>query len=144
MDSCRRSPHKRGFDNDDLRKRGIHHKHGSAYSAFEFAARPRNTGPSQRALPLPPPHSTFGFNRKFYDGELTVLTDVSDTSERERAICWVDVDGTAERPAAGSWLNRVEAEQTVSQLHRVIKSGCKTVGVVDTVHRPGKTHRSDC
>ena len=30
-----------GFDNDDLRVRGIHHKDGSAYSAFEFAARPQ-------------------------------------------------------------------------------------------------------
>ena len=28
-------------DNDDLRVRGIHHKDGSAYSAFEFAARPK-------------------------------------------------------------------------------------------------------
>ena len=30
-----------GVQNDDLRERGIHHKYGSAYSAFEFSARPQ-------------------------------------------------------------------------------------------------------
>ena len=118
-----------GFDNDDLRTRGIHHKHGSAYSAFEFAARPQKPVLLNEHYRCHP-HIARWFNRTFYDGELTVLTDVSDTSERERAICWVDVDGAAERPTAGSWLNRLEAERTVRQLHRVIKSGYKTVGVV--------------
>ena len=118
-----------GFDNDDLRARGIHHKYGSAYSAFEFAARP------QRPVLLNEhyrchPHIARWFNRTFYKGELTVLTDVSDTSRRDRAICWVDVDGAATRPAAGSWFNRAEAEQTVRQLCAVIESGYETVGVV--------------
>ena len=118
-----------GFDNDDLRARGIHHKFGSAYSAFEFAARP------QRPVLLNEhyrchPHIARWFNRTFYKGELTVLTDVSDTSRRDRAICWVDVDGAATRPAAGSWFNRAEAEQTVRQLRAVIESGYETVGVV--------------
>ena len=58
------------------------------------------------------------------------MTDVSDTSQRDRAICWVDVNGAAVRPASGSWLNRAEAEQTVKQLRGLIKSGYKTVGVV--------------
>ena len=118
-----------GFDNDDLRARGIHHKYGSAYSAFEFAARP------QRPVLLNEhyrchPHIARWFNRTFYKGALTVLTDVSDTSRRDRAICWVDVDGAATRPAAGSWFNRAEAEQTVRQLRAVIESGYETVGVV--------------
>ena len=118
-----------GFDNDDLRARGIHHKFGSAYSAFEFAARP------QRPVLLNEhyrchPHIARWFNRTFYKGELTVLTDVFDTSRRDRAICWVDVDGAATRPAAGSWFNRAEAEQTVRQLRAVIESGYETVGVV--------------
>ena len=118
-----------GFDNEDLRARGIHHKYGSAYSAFEFAARP------QRPVLLNEhyrchPHIARWFNRTFYKGELTVLTDVSDTSRRDRAICWVDVAGAARRPAAGSWFNRAEAEQTVRQLRAVIESGYETVGVV--------------
>ena len=118
-----------GFDNDDLRERGIHHKYGSAYSAFEFSARP------QTPLLLNEhyrchPHIARWFNRAFYMGELTVLTDVSDTSRRDRAICWVDVDGAATRPIAGSWFNRAEAEQTVRQLRAVIESGYETVGVV--------------
>ena len=118
-----------GFDNDDLRTRGIHHKYGSAYSAYECSARPREPVLLNEHYRCHP-HIARWFNRTFYDGELTVLTDVSDTSERERAICWVDVDGEAVRPPTGSWLNRMEAEQTVRQLHHVIKSGFKTVGVV--------------
>ena len=118
-----------GFDTDDLCKRGIHHKSGSAYLAFEFAARPRTPVLLNEHYRCHP-HIARWFNKTFYDGELTVLTDVSDKSQRYRAICWVDVDGAAERPATGSWLNRAEAEQTVRQLRDVIKSGYKTVGVV--------------
>ena len=117
------------FDNDDLRERGIHQKYGSAYSAFEFAARPQTPVLLNEHYRCHP-HIARWFNRTFYKGELTVLTDVSDTSQRDRAICWVDVDGAATRPAAGSWLNRAEAEQTVRQLRAIIESGYETVGVV--------------
>ena len=118
-----------GFDNDDLRERGIHHKSGSAYSVFEFAARPQAPVLLNEHYRCHP-HIARWFNRTFYKGALTVLTDVSDTSRRDRAICWIDVDGVATRPAAGSWFNRAEAEQTVSQLRVVIESGYETVGVV--------------
>ena len=118
-----------GFDNDDLRERGIHHKYGSAYSAFEFAARPQKPVLLNEHYRCHP-HIARWFNRAFYKDELTVLTDVSETSRRDRAICWVDVDGAATRPAAGSWFNRAEAEQTVRQLRAVIESGYETVGVV--------------
>ena len=118
-----------GFDTDDLCKRGIHHKSGSAYLAFEFAARPRKPVLLNEHYRCHP-HIARWFNKTFYDGELTVLTDVSDTSQRDRAICWVDVDSEAVRPPTGSWLNRAEAEQTVRQLCRVINSGYKTAGVV--------------
>lgn len=118
-----------GLDTDDLCKRGIHHKSGSAYLAYEYAARPRTPVLLNEHYRCHP-HIARWFNRTFYDGELTVLTDVSDTSERDRAICWVDVDGEAERPPTGSWLNRAEAAETVRQLLRVINSGYKTAGVV--------------
>ena len=118
-----------GFDNDDLRKRGIHHKDGSAYSAFEFAARPQIPVLLNEHYRCHP-HIARWFNKTFYRGELTILTDVSDTAQRDRAISWCDVEGTVERPASGSWLNRFEAEQTVKQIQGVIESGYKTVGVV--------------
>ena len=118
-----------GFGNDDLRKRGIHHKDGSAYSAFKFAARPQTPVLLNEHYRCHP-HIARWFNRTFYKGELTILTDVSDTSQRDRAIYWYDVDGAVVRPASGSWLNQAEAEQTVKQLRRVIESGYKTVGVV--------------
>ena len=118
-----------GFDNDDLRDRGIHHKDGSAYSAFEFAAKPQTPILLNEHYRCHP-HIARWFNKMFYKGELTVLTDVSDTSQRDRAIYWCDVDGAAVRPATGSWLNRTEAEETVKQLRGVIESGYKTVGVV--------------
>ena len=118
-----------GFDNDDLRERGIHHKDGSAYSAFEFAARPQTPVLLNEHYRCHP-HIARWFNKTFYKGELTVLTDVSDTSQRDRAIYWCDVDGTVVRPATGSWLNQAEAEETVKQLRGVIESGYKTVGVV--------------
>ena len=139
---CRRSPRKPGSTTTISAARGIHHKYGSAYSAFEFAARP------QRPVLLNEhyrchPHIARWFNRTFYKGELTVLTDVSDTSRRDRAICWVDVDGAATRPAAGSWFNRAEAEQTVRQLRAVIESGYETVGVVTPFTAQAKLHRAD-
>ena len=130
-----------GFDTNDLCKRGIHHKSGSAYLAFEYAARPRTPVLLNEHYRCHP-HIARWFNRTFYDGELTVLTDVSDTSHRDRAICWVDVDGVAERPTTGSWLNRAEAEETVRQLRTVINSGYKSAGRRDSVHRAGATHRS--
>lgn len=118
-----------GFDNDDLRDRGIHYKDGSAYSAFEFVARPQTPALLNEHYRCHP-HIARWFNKTFYKGELTVLTDVSDVSQRDRAIYWCDIDGAAVRPATGSWLNRAEAEETVKQLRGAIESGYKTVGVV--------------
>jgi very-short-patch-repair endonuclease/RecA/RadA recombinase len=118
-----------GFDNDALRDRGIHYKDGSAYAAFEFVARPQTPVLLNEHYRCHP-HIARWFNKTFYKGELTVLTDVSDVSQRDRAIYWCDIDGAAVRPATGSWLNRAEAEETVKQLRGAIESGYKTVGVV--------------
>ena len=118
-----------GFQSDDLRERGIHHKDGSAYSAFEFSAKPRTPVLLNEHYRCHP-HIARWFNKAFYGGELTVLTDVSETSQRDRAIHWYDVNGTAERPAAGSWINRAEAEKVIGQLQRVVDAGYKSIGVV--------------
>ena len=118
-----------GFDNDDLRRRGMHHKDGSAYLSFEFALRsgePVLLDEHYRCHP----HIARWFNRTFYNEQLTVLTDIVQAARGVRAIAWMDVEGTAERPRNGrSWLNRIEAKQTVQQLGQVLELGL-TVGVV--------------
>ena len=117
------------FDNDDLRRRGIHHKDGSAYFAFEFAA-----GPDAPTLLDEHyrchPHIARWFNRTFYNDRLSVLTEVADTAGRHRTVSWQDVEGEAQRPSTGrSWLNRAEAKQAVIQLGDLVASNF-TVGVV--------------
>ena len=137
MDSCRRSPNKRGSDNDDLRQRGIHHKDGSAYSALSLPQDPKHQFLLNEHYRCHP-HIARWFNKRFYNDALTILTDVSDAPQSDRAIYWHDVDGSAVRPATGSWLNQTEAEQTVKQLRGVIESGYKTVGRGNSVHRAAK------
>ena len=72
-----------GFNNDDLRERGIHHKDGSAYAAFAFAARPQTPVLLNEHYRCHPDIARW-FNRMFYRGELTVLTDISDAPRRDR------------------------------------------------------------
>ncbi len=116
-----------GLDSDDLRRRGIHHKSGSAYFAFECPA-----GKSAPPVLLNEhyrchPHIARWFNRTFYNNELTVLTGVA---ERDRAILWQDVEGKAERPRSGtSWGNRAEARQAAEWIGVLLRSG-SSVGVV--------------
>lgn len=111
-----------GFDNDELRERGIHHKNGSAYLAFEFAARPQTPILLNEHYRCHP-HIARWFNRTFYKNELTLLTEVTEMDQRDRTIFWQDIEGTAERPSAGrSWLNRTEAEQSVEQLGELMES----------------------
>ena len=99
------------FDNDDLARRGIHHKEGSAYLAFEHAVAPEPHQPMvldehYRCHP----HIARWFNRAFYGGSLTVLTDVAQMPSNERRIGWIDVRGEVRRGGAGSWTNMAEAE----------------------------------
>lgn len=118
-----------GFDNEKLRERGLHHKDGSAYAAFEFALKPARPILLQEHYRCHP-HIARWFNRTFYSDSLTVLTDVSNSSSQDRAIGWVDVQGEAERPTNGSWVNREEAEQTIRQLDAELRAGCASLGVV--------------
>lgn len=118
-----------GLDSNELRERGLHHKDGSAYHAFEYIAK------SSKSVLLNEhyrchPYIARWFNTAFYNGELTVLTDVSNSDGRYRAIFWNDVNGVAERPKDGSWVNRAEAERTVDYLLDVLRAGYKSVGVV--------------
>lgn len=118
-----------GFDNDQLRERGMHHKDGSAYAAFERALKPASPVMLNEHYRCHP-HIARWFNRKFYGDALTVLTDVSTTSVQDRAVGWVDIEGEAERPSTGSWINLREAEQSVRQIEAELKAGCGSLGVV--------------
>ena len=118
-----------GFDSDDLRCRGIHHKYGSAFFAFESAAKPHSPVLLNEHYRCHP-HIARWFNRMFYSDQLTVLTEVAETTRHDRTIMWQDVEGVAERPPTGSsWLNRAEAAQTVERLGNVLES-VSTVGVI--------------
>ena len=118
-----------GFDNSELRERGVHHKDGSAYHAFEFAANPLKPALLNEHFRCHP-YIARWFNTAFYNDELTILTDVSNSDGRYRAISWIDVEGVAERPKDGSWVNKSEAEQTVKRILDVLGAGYKNVGVV--------------
>ena len=115
-----------GHDEDELRERGIHHKDGSAYQAFEFAADspPRLLDEHFRCHP----HIAKWFNEAFYGGELHVLTDIA--GAQGRALVWRDVDGESRRPRGkGGWLNESQARETVGLLDEMIDQRT-TIGVV--------------
>ena len=119
------------LDNDDLARCGIHHKEGSAYLAFEHVVAPD----SHQPIVLDEhyrchPHIARWFNRVFYDGSLTVLTDVARMPSNERRIGWIDVRGQVRRGGAGSWTNIAEAEVAVRQIAAMVRHAGRSVGVV--------------
>ena len=119
-----------GYDEDELRERGSHHKDGSAYQAFEYAAAlpPRLLDEHFRCHP----HIAKWFNETFYGGELHVLTDIA-AGAQGRALTWRDVHGESRRPRGrGGWLNENQARETVGLLDELIdpENPRTTIGVV--------------
>ena len=119
------------LDDNDLVDRGLHYKEGSAYRAFECAVE-RDQG---QPVVLDEhyrshPYIARWFNREFYGGALTVLTDTAGMSSDERSIGWFDVRGEARRGATGSWVNAAEAEAAVHRLAEWIHDTGGSVGVV--------------
>ncbi len=119
------------FDDDELARRGVQHKEGSAYHAFEHAGRRASQQPivldeHYRSHPM----IARWFNNEFYQGELTVLTDVSEMPDNERSIRWIDIRGEARRGRAGSWTNVAEAEHAVRQLANLVQNAAGSAGVV--------------
>ena len=120
------------FADDDLAHSGIHHKDGSTYRAFERALVERDD-PQPIVLDehyRSHPHIARWFNREFYKGELTVLTDTATMPPDERSIGWIDVRGEARRGESGSWTNIAEAELVVHELADVIRNASGSLGVV--------------
>ena len=97
-----------GHDEDDLRKRGLHHKDGSAYHAFEYAggSTPHLLDEHYRCHP----HIAKWFNEAFYGGDLNVLTDTA-KSAGKRALVWRDVPGDSRRPRGPRWMGERGAGQ---------------------------------
>ena len=119
------------FDDDQLARRGVQHKEGSAYHAFEHAGRRDSQQPivldeHYRSHPI----IARWFNSEFYHGELTVLTDVAKMPDNERSIRWIDIRGEARRGRAGSWTNVAEAEHAVRQLANLVQNAAGSAGVV--------------
>ena len=119
------------LDDNDLVDRGLHYKEGSAYRAFECAVE-RDQG---QPVVLDEhyrshPYIARWFNREFYQGALTVLTDTAGMSSDERSIGWFDVRGEARRGETGSWVNAAEAEAAVHRLAEWIHDTGGSVGVV--------------
>ena len=80
------------FDDEDLFRRGVHYKEGSEYHAFAHLLETDSQQPTvldehYRCHP----HIARWFNREFYEGALTVLTDVARMPRNRRSIGWVDV-----------------------------------------------------
>lgn len=119
------------FDNDDLVRRGVHHKDGSAYRAFERAIErdPRQPVVLDEHYRCHP-HIARWFNREFYGGALTVLTDVAGMPSRERSIGWMDVAGEVRRGDGGSWTNDAEARLAARQVADLVRDTGGSVGVV--------------
>ena len=121
-----------GHDEEELFERGLHHKDGSAYKAFEYAADspPRLLDEHYRCHP----HIAKWFNETFYGGALDVLTDIALTdiakSAGKRALVWRDVTGDSRRPRRrGGWVNEAQARATVELLEELIDPEL-TIGVV--------------
>lgn len=119
------------FDDHDLARRGVHYKEGSAYRAF---ARAVESDPQQPVVLDEHyrchPYIARWFNREFYAGELTVLTDIARMPSARRSIGWIDVRGTVDRGGAASWINVAEAERAVREVAALVRAGCESVGVV--------------
>ncbi len=106
------------LEEDNLRERGLHHRDGSAYGAFEYALRsqrlrqPHLLSEHYRCHP----HIAKWFNEAFYGGELVVLTDTSGFGGG-RALTWRDEDAEAIRPErGGGWVNDAQAKAAADML----------------------------
>ncbi|MEV5650227.1 AAA domain-containing protein [Nocardia sp. NPDC052254] len=65
-------------------------------------------------------------NGLFYDGQLTVLTDIRGrpTITNRGAVHWTHVEGRAEQPRSGkSWINRAEAAKVVESVKFLLPPG---------------------
>ena len=120
-----------GQSEAELRTRGIHHKDGSAYQAFDHASEQAGvTGPCAidehyRCHP----HIAKWFNEAFYGGSLRVLTPVSEPLGK-RVLTWHDVSGDSRRPRdRGGWVNEAQGRKAV-ELVRDALSPDRSIGVI--------------
>lgn len=117
------------LDNNELLERGIQYRQCSAYEAFVHAYnpnKPRWFNEHYRCVP----EIAKWFNKTFYRDRLTVLTDVSHKTKRNRVIEWIDVEGVAERTRNASWENQEEAKKAIRWLSVCVGKGHSTLGVI--------------
>lgn len=117
-----------GLNPQDLVRRGLDYRSGSAFSAFAGAAGADDIQLLDEHFRCHPLIARW-FNTMFYGGRLTVLTDVGEWPAGERGLQWIDNDGVAERPPNSSTINRHEAEILMGELESLL-DGDTSVGVV--------------
>ena len=132
--SLRKAAEESGLDEGDLSSRGLHHREGSAYDAFRYAAgeKPDMLDEHYRCHP----RIAGWFNRTFYGGGLEVLTAIENGSG-QRAIEWRDAPGKARRPRPqagvgrrrGGWVNAGQA-RAAAQIVDALGTEEGTIGVV--------------
>lgn len=116
------------FNDGKLRDKGVHYGEGSAYWAFESVFQPELPSILNEHYRCHPTIARW-FTQHFYKGELVTLTEVSQMSERDRNIFWIDVKGEAHKSPGGSWENHQEADQAVEQAWIFFHEGL-SVGVL--------------
>lgn len=138
-----------GLNEQDLSDRGIHHKEGSAYEAFEHA-REQVFNDSRRPYLLDEHHRCHPliakwFNKAFYHGQLHVLTDL-EKHDGMRVLSWKDVRSASRRPQRpsqkggrrhGGWVNEAQAREVITFVKDAV-SKKMTLGVVSPYTAQGE------
>ncbi len=117
-----------GLDPVSLASRGQDFGTGSAFLAFAAVVGQKNVHLLDEHYRCHPAIARW-FNKSFYGGMLTVLTDVQRMTSGDRGLVWVDVASRAEKGTRGSCRNRAEAEAVIEQLSVLMTRGLG-VGVV--------------
>lgn len=122
-----------GIDGEQLAELRLDHRANSAFDAFTRAAGGHRMLLDEHYRCHPAIADIA--NRRFYEGDLTVLTDVEALSSADglQPLRWVDVRGTARRGRdEKSWVNHDEAEEVERLVERLLRElpDDATVGVV--------------
>ena len=117
-----------GLDDRKLRERGLHHKDGSAFSAF--GAAPGAVTHLLAEHYRSHPRIARWFNERFYGGKLEVLTATPDGDRAAAAVRWHDAEGESRRPAAGGgWENEPQAAAAAEAVARAAAAGMSVAAV---------------
>ena len=120
---------------------GLDFLDGSAYFGFEKSIGIENVILLNEHYRCHPKIARW-FNEAFYQGDLTVMTDISRMQNGSRGISWIDVAGQSSRgPQKRSWINAAEIHEA-TELVRSALGQELTVGVVSPFSAQASAIRS--